>query len=307
MKTRLRLLLATSLIAAAITSGTASGREVLRPTAAKPAVIPFRLEGANIVVEVELAPGRRLPFVFDSGLAHGNLITPAAAKAWGLKADAGLGVRDAAGIGSDAALTSVAAIRVGEARLEHPPFAIVPIPDAVTRRPGLPAIAGFLGAPLLADAVLCIAYSQQAMQRWPRGAFDASRMISVPMLLNHGLPTIRISIDGRGATMIVDSGNNGAVVVYPSFADTPAFRKRYPQLAAHEGYGGSGHSFEAQTGDADVVVIGPGVGFEHVPLTVIPQGMDPAWGIDGMVGYEVLSRLNPCLDVEGQRLLFVGE
>ena len=34
---------------------------------ARPAVIPFLLEGANIVVDVELVPGRRLPFVFDSG------------------------------------------------------------------------------------------------------------------------------------------------------------------------------------------------------------------------------------------------
>eukprot|EP01035_Chromulina_nebulosa_P048292 gene48292-65511_t len=124
-------------------------------------------------------------------------------------------------------------------------------------------------------------------------------MTSVPMALNHGLPTIVVDIDGAKARLIVDSGNNGAVVVYPAFATRHDFRKRYPDLVAHSGSDGSGQDFEVLNGEAKVVAISPDAAFQLVPLTVMPQGMDPAWGIDGMVGFEVLSRLNPCLDRDG--------
>lgn len=276
-------------------------------TAGKPAEIPFTLEGGNIVVDVELKPGQHLPFVFDSGLSNGNLIATAAAKALDLKPDSQLDIGDAGGARESAALTTIPRILVGAARLSDQLFAIIAMPDAVTHRQGKPPIAGFLGAPLLQDAVLCIDYTHRNMRRWARSDFDGAGRSSVPMTLTHELPTIAVDIDGRKARLIVDSGNDGAVVVFPSFADQNDFRTRYPHLAAREANGGSGQTFETLTGEAASVRIGPDTEFRHVPLAVIPQGMDPAWGIDGMVGFGVLSRLNPCLDREGQRLLFRGE
>ncbi|WP_293391183.1 retropepsin-like aspartic protease [Nevskia sp.] len=278
---------------------------------ARPAVIPFLLEGANIVVDVELVPGRRLPFVFDSGLSNGNLVTQEVAKTLGLKAIASpgskQGVNDASGDHNAATLTTVPSIRIGGASLSKQVFAIVAIPEQVTQRPGKTALAGFIGAPLLENAVLCIDYEHQRMQRWARRDFDGRGLTSVPMTLNHGLPTIVVDIDGRKARLIVDSGNNGAVVVYPAFAAKHDFRKRYPDLVAHSGNDGSGQDFEVLNGEAKIVAISPEASFQLAPLTVMPQGMDPAWGIDGMVGFEVLSRLNPCLDRDGQRFLFRAE
>ena len=283
-----------------------AAQPLLQPDA-KPAVIPFLLEGANIVVDVELAPGHRLPFVFDSGLSNGNLVTPEIAKALGLKASTKQGVNDASGDHNAATLTTVPSARIGGASLSKQIFAIVAIPEQVTRRPGKTPLAGFIGAPLLENAVLCIDYEHQRMQRWARRDFDGRGMTSVPMALNHGLPTIVVDIDGAKARLIVDSGNNGAVVVYPAFATRHDFRKRYPDLVAHSGSDGSGQDFEVLNGEAKVVAISPDAAFQLVPLTVMPQGMDPAWGIDGMVGFEVLSRLNPCLDRDGQRFLFRAE
>ncbi len=283
-----------------------AAQPLLQPDA-RPVVIPFLLEGANIVVDVELAPGRKLPFVFDSGLSNGNLVTPEVAKALGLKPSAKQGVNDASGDHNAAELTTVSSVRIGGTSLSKQVFAIVAIPEQVTQRPGKTSLAGFIGAPLLEDAVLCIDYRHQRMQRWARRDFDGRGMSSVPMTLNHGLPTIVVTIDGRKARLIVDSGNNGAVVVYPAFAARHDFRKRYPDLVSHSGSDGSGQDFDVLNGEAKVVELSPDAAFQLVPLTVMPQGMDPAWGIDGMVGFEVLSRLNPCLDREGQRFLFRAE
>lgn len=273
---------------------------------AKPADIPFTLEGANIVVEAEVAPDRRLPFVFDSGLSHGNIITPEAARSLGLKPDSDLDIRGASGDLNSAQLTTLAKVKIGEASFADQPYAILSIPDEVTARPGKTPLAGFLGAPLMEDAILCIDYKKQTMQRWSRGGFDGANRSSIPMNINHGLPTIELDIDGRRATLVVDSGNNGGVVVYPAFAEANNFRKHYPNLSTGSGSSG-GEGFKTLMGEADVVRIGPGAAFGHVPLMVIPQGMDPTWGIDGMVGFEVLSRLNPCLDHDGERFLFVAE
>lgn len=276
-------------------------------TPARPVEIPFALEGANIIVDVELGPGRTLPFVFDSGLSDGHIVTTDAAKALGLKGTEELSIGDASGDDHAASLTTVPSARVGGASLRDQVFAIIDIPDAVTQRPGKPALAGFLGAPLMKDAVLCLDYERRTMRRWARADFDSAAHSSVPMMLNHELPTIVVRIDGKQATMIVDSGNNGAVVLYPAFAEKIGLRKRYPNLGTIGGSDGGGQQYQALTAEADVVEISPEAVFHHVPLAVIPQGMDPAWGIDGMVGFEVLSRLNPCLDRDGQRFLFNNE
>ncbi|MGH8519321.1 MAG: aspartyl protease family protein, partial [Panacagrimonas sp.] len=184
---------------------------------------------------------------------------------------------------------------------------IVDIPDPVKARPGKPPLAGFLGAPLMRDAVLCVDYEHGRMQRWPRAAFKGGELATVPMKLQHELPTLQVMIDGQRATLIVDSGNNGAITVYPAFARRTGFRQRYPDLTEQRVNDGSGAASSVFVAEAGVVEFGPGAAFQHVPVAVIAQGMDPAWGIDGMVGYVLLSQLNPCLDRDGERFLFDAE
>jgi predicted aspartyl protease len=257
---------------------------------------------------VELKPGHRLPFSFDSGLSKGNIITPEAAKALGLKADQSMVVRDSSGKHTAAELTHVPSVTIGDARLTDQEYAIFAAPTQVTNRPGKPPLAGVLGAPLMKGAVLCVDYAHQKMQRWRnRQGFAATGLVSIPMTTVHDLPTIVVNIDGRPARVIVDTGNNGAIVVFPVFAQKNDFRSRYPALDASGGRSGSGQSFDALSGTADTLEIGTGAVFRDVPLAVIPQAVDPAWGIDGLIGFDVLSALNPCFDRDGQRLLFEGE
>lgn len=277
------------------------------PVAGNPAEIPFVVEQGKIVVEAELEPGSKLPFVFDSGLSHGNLVTPEAAARIGLKGDRELSIGDATGDLHSGRLATVEKVRVGEAQLTDQVYAIVDIPAPVTERPGKPRLAGFLGAPLMKGAVLCVDYERGRLQRWSRTSFEPRDLSSVPMQLLRELPTLQVKIDGQQATLIVDSGNNGAITVYPSFARRVGFLKRYPELVEQDVSDGSGVASSVLLAEAEVVEFGAGAVFHHVPLAVIPQGMDPQWGIDGMVGYVVLSQLNPCLDRDGERFLFEAQ
>jgi len=123
---------------------------------------------------------------------------------------------------------------------------------------------------------------------------------------NHGLPTIEVSIDGVQATLIVDSGDNGGVDLFPAFADENNLRQRYPHLKLREGMAGGGQTFDVYSGLADAVAVDPGSTLRQVPLSLVAQAMDPVWGIDGLAGFQFLSRLNPCLDHDGQRFMWAA-
>lgn len=270
-----------------------------------PPAIPFELDEGNIVVQAELTPGHPLPFIFDTGLSDGNIVSATTAAALRLVPTGEVNLNDSSGSPNAAKLTTIPSVRVGSAVLRNQPYAIIDIPDEVTDRgEGQLPIAGFLGAPLMQDAVVCIDYQRKAMQRWKRADFDGAAMSTVPMRLQHGLLTIRAGIDGRFATLAVDSGNNGGVQLFPSFADERLLRSRYPDLKLRQGTSGSGQSFLILSGVADEVEVAPGIVLKKVPLSSMAQSFDPAWGIDGLVGYEFLSRLDPCLDRDGQRLLW---
>lgn len=278
-----------------------------RPPAGNPAqnaaTIPFTLEDARIVVQVEVKPGQRLPFVFDSGLSRGHMISTQAAAALGLQGGEKLAFLSADGERREAVNLKLDAVRIGEALLRDQPFAILDLPAARTTRPGQPPLAGFIGAPLMEQSVLCVDYEQRVMRRWPRDAFDATGFTTLPMPLKRGLPTIEVDIDGHRATVIVDTGNNIALVVYPSFAERADFARRYPALAPGTAHTG-GELFDTLWGEAAAVALNAKARFRDVPMMLAPQGFDPAWGIDGMIGFELLSQLDPCLDREGGRFLF---
>ncbi len=293
-------------LSALLIYATAASASAPAPVAG-PARIPFTLTRSNIVVDVELVPGHRLPFIFDSGLSVGNVLTTETASKLGLTANGRAHFTDSSGTGGSAGVTVIQTVQVGTAVLHQQPFAITDVPDSLTARKGKAPIAGFLGAPLLQDAVVCIDYRHKLMQRWAPADFDASGLSSIPMRTNHGLPTIDIRIDGLQATLIVDSGNNGGVELFPSFADQYDLRKRYPHLKLQEGTAGGGQTFDVFAGVADAVEVDSSSTLRHVPLSLIAQAMDPAWGIDGLAGFEFLSRLNPCLDRDGRRLLWAPQ
>lgn len=268
-----------------------------------PAEIGFTLFKTGIVVEVALAPGLRLPFVFDTGLSAHNILAAATAKRLALTPQGKAGFRDSSGARGAAGVVTLPRIEIGPLVLKDPVFAVVPLPAGLRLRPPKPPIAGYLGPPLMQDAVLCIDYGDTVLRRWAHAAFDATGMASVPMPLNHGLPTIRVRIDGIPATLVVDTGSDSGVALFPAFVQAHQLRERYTDLQAGRALSGGGETFRVLKGYAGSVRIGSTT-LERVPLLFINQAFDPAWGIDGLAGYALLSRLDPCLDRAGERFLW---
>lgn len=269
-----------------------------------PAQIPFSLYQGNIVVPVVLGDHPPLPFVFDSGLSHGNIITTQTAEKLGIKASGKVHLGDASGAGRSGGFTRIDHIRVGSVVLAKQPFAIVKVPSQVVARNGKPPIAGYIGAPLLKNAVVCVDYADKTLERWPRAAFKPQAYDKVPARVNHGLVTIYVIVDGLPAVVAIDTGNNGGVELFPAFVKAHHLLKRYPDMRAMKGASGAGNEFHMLGGTAGVVEFGPHTAVKNAALMFIAQSFDPAWRINGLVGYRALSRLDPCIDRAGGHVYF---
>lgn len=271
--------------------------------AAAAAEVPFTLFKTDIVVDVRIRD-RTLPFVLDTGISRNNILSAQTASELGLEPQGQAGFSDSGGRRGAMPVTTVDEIQVGDTALRDQVFAVAPLPDKLKQRPGEPPIAGYLGPPLMQDAVVCIDYREKVLRRHPGDEFDATGFTTVPMPLNHGLPTIEVTVDGMPATLAVDTGADSGVHLFPSFGQKHDLRKRYPGLRPGQALSGGGRSFKVLGGVDVEVGLGENATFEQVSLLLVPQAVDPAWGIDGFLGYEFLSRLNPCLDREGERMMW---
>lgn len=268
-----------------------------------PAKIAFTLFQGNIVVDAELAHAPTMPFVFDTGLSHGNIVSLATADRLELEPSGAARFTDASGSRGAVRVAVIDRVEVGDVVLRAQKFAIVQVPVPLRRRADKPPIAGFLGAPLLMNAVVCIDYAERMLRRWAPSGFDPSGLSAIPVSINRGLVTIKIEVDGLEATVAVDTGSDGGVQLFPAFYQKHDLRRRYPDLEPVHAIAGSGTRFRALRATAHQVSIG-NTTLERVPLLFSAQAFDPAWGIDGLVGYRVLSRLNPCINRPGRRFLW---
>lgn len=272
----------------------------------QPTVIPFTVFKSNIVVEVTIPPGKTLPFAFDSGLSEGNILTVATARALGLELQGRARFTDSSGSRGVAAVAVMDWIEISGAVLRNQKFAIIPVSPTLIKRPDKPPIAGYIGAPLLKNAVVCVDYADRELRRWSSGGFDASGMASIPLQVNHGLVTITVHVDGVPATLAVDTGSDGGVQFFPEFVDKHDLHKRYTGMIPYTAMSGAGQTFRILRGTADTVRIGDTT-LNDVPMAFISQVFNPHWGIDGLLGYRVLSRLNPCIDRPSGRFVWAAD
>lgn len=272
-------------------------------TTGKPTEIPFTLFKTNIVVDVDIR-GRTLPFVFDTGISRNNILSAQTANELGLEPQGQARFRDSAGGRGGMPITKVETLRIGDTVLRHQIFAVAPLPDKLKRRPGKSSIAGYLGPPLMRDAVVCIDYQHKVLHRWPGDTFDADGYDSIPMPRNHGLLTIEVTVDGLPATLAVDTGADSGVHLFPAFVREHDLHERYPGLESGRALSGGGRNFTVFGGVDVEVGLDEDATLDQIPLLLTPQAFDPAWGIDGFVGYGFLSRLGTCLDRDGELLMW---
>lgn len=263
----------------------------------QPSIIAFESFKGQTVIPVSVGAGSAHAFLFDTGLTQGNILSADLARALDIKPTRQVKLSDSSGQARAVDVAMIDTVSVGPVTLHNAPFALMPLPAALSRRPDGPDIVGVMGAPLLKDAVVCLDYQNKRIMRWsPAATFSAGQRRRLPLEFLHDQPTITIDIDGLRATVVVDTGSNGGVQLFPAFARAHDLGTKYPGLRQTKSLSGHGQISQSYQGTARRVTLGDDVKYPNIPLAIIPQSFPPAWGIDGLIGAGFLSRLAPCLD-----------
>ncbi len=127
------------------------------------------------------------------------------------------------------------------------------------------------------------------------------KVAELPMAAGISLPVVHVRIDGRDATMLLDTGAQG-VFLTPSGARALGVQADPRFRGTATGIGGTVAAFGVRL---DRVSLGPSV-LQGVPAGVMTQNLPPAGGatIDGLFGVSVIDHYDLDLDMAAGRAAF---
>lgn len=201
------LTLALNLAGAAHAAGRAGAPTPMRmpPTqfqmAADSVVIPMRLEGGRIVVDVKIGGKGPFPFLFDTG-AHGSVMDLAFAHELGLPLGPEVMVGSPGGAGRPGHIVTLDRLELGDLALEH--VTCVAFDGLPFHGPDAPR--GVLGPYGLAGLLVTLDYPRDRLV-FSRGALpepDGREVFA--WAADQPLPEIPISVAGREIRVHLDSG-----------------------------------------------------------------------------------------------------
>ena len=221
--------------------------------------IPFDLVNNHIYVDGRL-DGKAARFLVDTG--GSNLLTPAAAKKFGI---AGEGKLAAGGVGEqrvDLALAHAHEVRVGGAVLAQPVFYILDLGQ-------LPEVEGvqcdgLVGYEMFRRFGVQIDYANRKLVlSTPEKFVPPAGASAVPFTLDDRIPIVTGALDGTPIRMSVDTGSRSSLTLHAPFVREHKLIERYHAAAeAVLGWGVGGPSRERparfgtlKLGDLDVVGI----------------------------------------------------
>lgn len=199
--------------------------------------IPFELVNNHIYVDGEL-DGRKARFLVDTGGA--NLLTPAAAKKFGLKGEGKLAARGAGDETVDVAFAHAKEVRVGDAKLAGPVFMIMSLGE-------LPAVEGYesdglVGYEMFRRFGVTIDYAgRELVLAEPAKFAPPTAATAVPFELAERIPIVAGKLDGLPLRISVDTGSRASLTVHSPFAKEHGLAERYqaaPEAVVGWGVGG---------------------------------------------------------------------
>jgi predicted aspartyl protease len=264
--------------------------------------IPAYVEGGHVYIEASINGHAPALFILDTG-ASANVLTPSAAKQFGIEAQGSL---NATGVGESqvgASLATASSVRVGPATLSKQVFAIIPLPPISLARNGSEEpIAGLLGYDFFRRLRVTIDYVGQTVELMPLQACTARADSSVPLYLDDSrVPRIPLTIAGRETLWTLDLGDAGSLTM----AATLAQKLRIPADAgvATMREGGVGGTTRSRLLQFDEVAIG-----SHrlrdpiVNITEQKTGAFADPNFAGNIGYGTLRNFIPTFDYECRTL-----
>lgn len=281
----LRIVLALAAVLLAAAPGRAA--DVL-PRRAVVADLPFLHREVDNRVIVDLVPAGaavRLPLVLDTGASE-TLLSPRLARALGISPlePAEVEHRWPTLLGRDLSFRVDA--RAADASSE------------------LPFAHGILGADFLSHYVVDLDFSMRRVRFLDPDRFSVPKRshladgVVLPLRIETGRPTVRISIDGRPSWAMVDTGDPASLMIPSALADALGVSaKRVQGLDLWSLRG----PLRLGLGEVDEVEIG-GERFHGVPVLVRSTDDAGSGGDMVLMGFDLLSRFHARIDYPRRRL-----
>lgn len=271
--------------------------------AESPVTVPFQLLNNHIYVDLFVEGKGPVPVIFDTGGM--NVLTPDAAKAFGIRVEGTLQGRGVGEASEDMGLSQVKEMRVGGVTLRDQSFVVLPLKD-MDKVEGLD-LGGIVGAEMLKRLVARIDYAGQRLTFVRPEAFQPpAGATAVPFTFDGHIPQVEGTIDGIPGKFTIDTGSRASLDLHRPFAEKHGLKERYaPKLEAVTGWGVGG-SVKSAVARAGVLEIG-GVRIEN-PLTYLSlaaqKGAFNDAHVAGNVGSGVLRRFTVTFDY-GRQVMYL--
>ena len=257
--------------------------------------VPFQFLNNHIYVDLFVEGKGPVPVIFDTGGM--NVLTPDAAKAFGIQVEGTLQGRGVGEASEDMGLSQVKEMRVGGVTLRDQSFVVLPLKD-MDKVEGLD-LGGIVGAEMLKRLVVRIDYAGQRLTFiQPEGFQPPAGATAVPFTFDDHMPQVEGRIDGVPGRFTIDTGSRTSLDLHRPFAEKHGFKERYaPKFEAVTGWGVGG-SVKSAVARAGVLELG-GVRIEspvtHLALSAQKGAFNDAH-VAGNVGSGLLRRFTVTFD-----------
>lgn len=204
--------------------------------------VPFDLIGNHIYVSEAYVNGHRARFLVDTGGL--NLLTPAAAKQFGLVGKGNVSLVGAGQKKVDTGLVRAQTLRLGAAVINDPVFLVVGLGNVLPKIDGT-HFDGLLGSQIFRRFNITINYASRTLQLAEPEKFKPPvDSKAIPFESDQGLPVVSGTLDGLPVRLSVDTGSRESLIMNTPFVHKHGLIARYHAAAgAVTGWGIGGPTF----------------------------------------------------------------
>lgn len=260
---------------------------------------PFHLYNNHIYADAWVNGKGPLLFIFDTG--GRNILTPATAKALGIKVE---GTMPGLGVGAKAVnygLAKVASLRVGGATLTNQILGVLDfVPEGVE---GV-HFKGMIGFGVFKRFVTRIDYGTHEMTLIDPAHFDPKGAgTPIPFVFNGDLPEVDGTFEGIPAKFDIDTGDRGALTLLGPFAREHHERESHPNgVVAVDGWGVGGPSHSYVTRGRELTLGAVKMTNVVTSLSLQKKGAFASPSYQGNVGASILKHFVLTLDYANHTL-----
>ncbi|MBC7465776.1 MAG: aspartyl protease family protein [Bdellovibrio sp.] len=261
-------------------------------------VVSFQLHDNRMLIPVMINGKGPFTFVFDTGGARTNTITPEAAKKLELVLVEGNPVKGAGSNKAQSWKTKVDQYSVGNLVLKDQSFTVIDL-NSIKKAFDFKNLDGIIGLDVLKKAVACINFDKQVLNL-NSGEIDCfdTKGVVLPFRLDGRTPAIAGSVNGISGEIVIDTGDRSAFSIFQKFSLESKIEAKFvdkPLVITGVGLGGA---IPAKMAVLDEIKLGNEVTLYRVlsrrPYTTGNYFATSA--IAGTIGNEVLRRFNIILD-----------